>query len=349
MDIHLLLSQIVSKGFGPVGAHGIAVHAQSVDPGAMEPDAFLRYLQNADFAAMLRQILESCGLAGAAALTLPVIILLGILWCFFGLKLIRIWSAITGLAVGLAIGLWDAEIFGLETSTGWVLGIILGGLLALIAVRLYLAGVFLAAWCAGSILAAAFLHPADWIKALICVGIGLLIALVALRFAEITTILLTAALGGACAVSGIAVLIPSAGRTARITMTVLLAAAGIAVQSVMEYKKRKKMARDQIGKAQGEENGVAGEAEPSLAPEIVSAEAGATAAPKAVSAEAGATAAPKAVSDEARPAAAMDVVSAEPGAVQTEPGLSIEPGAAQAEPGLSIEPGVAQAEPEQFS
>ena len=336
MDIHLLLSQIVSKGFGPVGAHGIAVHAQSVDPGAMEPDAFLRYLQNADFAAMLRQILESCGLAGAAALTLPVIILLGILWCFFGLKLIRIWSAITGLAVGLAIGLWDAEIFGLETSTGWVLGIILGGLLALIAVRLYLAGVFLAAWCAGSILAAAFLHPADWIKALICVGIGLLIALVALRFAEITTILLTAALGGACAVSGIAVLIPSAGRTARITMTVLLAAAGIAVQSVMEYKKRKKMARDQIGKAQGEENGVAGEAEPSLAPEIVSAEAGATAAPKAVSAE-------------ARPAAAMDVVSAEPGAVQTEPGLSIEPGAAQAEPGLSIEPGVAQAEPEQFS
>ena len=336
MDIHLLLSQIVSKGFGPVGAHGIAVHAQSVDPGAMEPDAFLRYLQNADFAAMLRQILESCGLAGAAALTLPVIILLGILWCFFGLKLIRIWSAITGLAVGLAIGLWDAEIFGLETSTGWVLGIILGGLLALIAVRLYLAGVFLAAWCAGSILAAAFLHPADWIKALICVGIGLLIALVALRFAEITTILLTAALGGACAVSGIAVLIPSAGRTARITMTVLLAAAGIAVQSVMEYKKRKKMARDQIGKAQGEENGVAGEAEPSLAPEIVSAEAGATAAPKAVS-------------DEARPAAAMDVVSAEPGAVQTEPGLSIEPGAAQAEPGLSIEPGVAQAEPEQFS
>ena len=336
VDIHLLLSQIVSKGFGPVGAHGIAVHAQSVDPGAMEPDAFLRYLQNADFAAMLRQILESCGLAGAAALTLPVIILLGILWCFFGLKLIRIWSAITGLAVGLAIGLWDAEIFGLETSTGWVLGIILGGLLALIAVRLYLAGVFLAAWCAGSILAAAFLHPADWIKALICVGIGLLIALVALRFAEITTILLTAALGGACAVSGIAVLIPSAGRTARITMTVLLAAAGIAVQSVMEYKKRKKMARDQIGKAQGEENGVAGEAEPSLAPEIVSAEAGATAAPKAVSAE-------------ARPAAAMDVVSAEPGAVQTEPGLSIEPGAAQAEPGLSIEPGVAQAEPEQFS
>ena len=319
MDIHLLLSQIVSKGFGPVGAHGIAVHAQSVDPGAMEPDAFLRYLQNADFAAMLRQILESCGLAGAAALTLPVIILLGILWCFFGLKLIRIWSAITGLAVGLAIGLWDAEIFGLETSTGWVLGIILGGLLALIAVRLYLAGVFLAAWCAGSILAAAFLHPADWIKALICVGIGLLIALVALRFAEITTILLTAALGGACAVSGIAVLIPSAGRTARITMTVLLAAAGIAVQSVMEYKKRKKMARDQIGKAQGEENGVAGEAEPSLAPEIVSAEAGATAAPKAVSAE-------------ARPAAAMDAVSAEPEAVQTEPGLSIEPGAAQAEP-----------------
>ena len=60
VNIHLLLSQIVSKGFGPVGAHGIAVHAQSVDPGAMEPDAFLRYLRNADFAAMLRQILESC-------------------------------------------------------------------------------------------------------------------------------------------------------------------------------------------------------------------------------------------------------------------------------------------------
>lgn len=319
VDIHLLLSQIVSKGFGPVGAHGIAVHAQSVDPGAMEPDAFLRYLRNADFAAMLRQILESCGLTGAAALTLPAIILLGILWCFFGLKLIRIWSAITGLSVGLAIGLWDAEIFGLETSTGWVLGIILGGLLALIAVRLYLAGVFLAAWCAGSILAAAFLHPADWIKALICVGIGLLIALVALRFAEITTILLTAALGGAWAVSGIAALMPSAGRTARIAMTVLLAAAGIAVQSVMEYKKRKKMACDQIGKPQGGESGVEGEAEPSLAPEIASAEAGSTAAPKAVSAE-------------ARPAAAMDAVSAEPEAVQTEPGLSIEPGAAQAEP-----------------
>lgn len=232
-------------------AYGFVSHAQSIDSGVMEPDTFLRYLQTTDFAAMLRQLLESCGLTKASMFALPAIILLGILWCFFGLKLVRIWSAVTGLTVGLVAGLWDAEIFGLEASTGWFLGIILGGLLAFVAVNLYLAGVFLTAWCVGGILAVAFLHPADWIKALVCVGIGLLIALTALRFAEITTIILTGALGGAGVASGIAALIPSAGRPARIVIAVLLAVAGIAVQSVMEYRKRKKEVQVQAGQPQG--------------------------------------------------------------------------------------------------
>ncbi len=244
MNIHIFLRRILSTGFGTMEVHDFSRHAQSIDTGEMELYTFLKHLWTTDFETLIKELLEAGGLPGAALLALPLLILLGLLWCFFGLKLVRIWSAVMGMTAGLAVGIWDARIFDLDPTIGLVLGIILGILLALIAVKFYQAGVFLAAWFLGSILAAVILRPADWIYILICIGIGLVIALVALRFAELTTIILTAAWGAFSAAAGIGTILPSFGQPVRIIVTTVLASAGIAVQIVLEIRSRKKLVQE---------------------------------------------------------------------------------------------------------
>lgn len=241
MNVLIFLSRILSTDFGTMEVHDFARHTQSIDTGEMTLHTFLNYLWTTDFSTLIRELLKAAGLPAATMLALPLVILLGLLWCFLGLKLIRVWSAVMGMTVGLAAGIWDAQIFDLDPMIGWVLGIILGILLALVAVKFYQAGVFLAAWFVGSILAAMILHPADWIYALICVGIGLVAALIALRFAELSTIFLTAVWGAFSTAAGIGAALPSSGAAVRIPVTFILAAAGIAVQIMLEIRSRKKL------------------------------------------------------------------------------------------------------------
>lgn len=191
---------------------------------------------------------------------LAVAILAGLLWCFLGLKLIRLWSALLGLAVGGGIGFAAASAFGLDSKMALIAGGVLGLLLAILSAVFYHAGVFLVAWITGCTLGLYILQPQDWKIFLACVGAGLVIALFTLRYAELIIIVLTGIYGAAGAGTAIALLLPFKGKMIRLVICAVLAVLGIAVQLLMESGKQKKKNLEKAKKLR-EQNSVANDIE----------------------------------------------------------------------------------------
>lgn len=167
-------------------------------------------------------------------------VLIGILWCFFGLKLIRVWSAIFGLLVGFAAGAAGAAALNQQSIVVLIAGAVAGLILAGVSAGLYRVGIFLVALLAGTGIGTAVLQPADWRIALVCLGIGLVLALLTLPLAEPITMILTGLYGAAGAGTGISLLLPLNSPWVRPAVMAVLAVLGICVQFLMESGKRKR-------------------------------------------------------------------------------------------------------------
>lgn len=191
---------------------------------------------------------------------LAAAVLAGLLWCFLGLKLIRLWSAILGLAAGFGGGFAAASAFGLDSKIALIVGAVLGLLLAILGAVLYHAGVFLVAWITGSTLGVYILQPQDWKILLACAGAGLVIALFTLRFAELVIIILTGVFGAAGAGTATAMLLPLKGKMIRLAICGVLAVLGIAVQLLMESGRQKKRNLEKARKIR-EQNSVVNDVE----------------------------------------------------------------------------------------
>ena len=109
-------------------------------------------MQGMDYEAILKN-LESMGgpMKNALMIASVLTIVVGLLWCFFGLKLIRVWAAILGLALGFGIGTGVAAAFELSSNLILICGAVGGILLAILGAVFYHVGVFLIAWITGSI------------------------------------------------------------------------------------------------------------------------------------------------------------------------------------------------------
>lgn len=164
----------------------------------------------------------------------------GLLFCFFGLKLIRLWAAVFGLTVGFAGGTYLASYFGLEGNIPLIAGAAAGVILAVLAGVLYRAGAFLVVWLLGIAGSAYILRPQDWVFALVCVAIGLVIALITWKFTEPVTMLVTAVFGGALAGQAGYILVPVKNWIIQTAMIAALAVLGILVQFLLESKRRKR-------------------------------------------------------------------------------------------------------------
>lgn len=174
-------------------------------------------------------------------ITLAVITVIGLLFCFFGLKMVRIWAALFGFAVGFSGGAYLADYFNVNDNISLIIGLVAGCILAVLGARFYLAGVFLVSWVMGIIGSAYFLRPADWAYALVCVGIGLIIALLTLKLAEPVTMVITALLGGAAAGQAIYGFLPAENEIIQIAVIAVLVILGVVTQFLMESKRRKRL------------------------------------------------------------------------------------------------------------
>lgn len=173
-------------------------------------------------------------------IALIVTTVIGIFLSMFGLKLIRLWSALLGLVAGAGIGFAVTELAGLEPMI--VVGATVGGgiVLAFLAGFFYRFGIFLLALLTGTYIAILFVNPQDWIFLGVCLAIGLVIALLALKFVEPIMIVVTSILGGVLAGDAIATLAEFDNPIFRYGIMVLVAIVGGIIQFTLESGKRKK-------------------------------------------------------------------------------------------------------------
>ena len=173
-------------------------------------------------------------------IALIVTTVIGIFLSMFGLKLIRLWSALLGLVAGAGIGFAVTELAGLEPMIVVGATIVGGIVLAFLAGFFYRFGIFLLALLTGTYIAILFVNPQDWIFLGVCLAIGLVIALLALKFVEPIMIVVTSIIGGVLAGDAIATLAELDNPIFRYGIMVLVAIVGGIIQFTLESGKRKK-------------------------------------------------------------------------------------------------------------
>lgn len=177
---------------------------------------------------------EMIGLAAAAAA--------GLLLCLFGLKVVRLWAALMGLTAGFFAGFSAADAAGADAVICMTAGIAAGIILAILGSALYRLGVFLTVFLSVSLFCFHLMTPDNRMLTGICLVIGLVAAILSMKFLEIITILATALLGAVTAGPAVCWLLPDTGMDwlVRIVLCTLFGALGVLVQLLLESKKRKK-------------------------------------------------------------------------------------------------------------
>ena len=184
-------------------------------------------------------------LAEIVLISLGITVLLGILSCFFGLKLARFWSFLTVFVIGTGAAAAVAmQITSDETLSG-IIGLAAGIILAIVFAILKRAGMFVTAFVLGAALSIYWLRPANLIWLLVCVGIGLVFALLTIKLFVPVLMLLTGVTGAVCISQAGTVLLGHAGVELERWMVALtfavLAVLGILAQFLMESGKRQKL------------------------------------------------------------------------------------------------------------
>ncbi len=178
----------------------------------------------------------SAGGGNTAAVIAGIVI--GLLFCFLGLKVIKIVSGIIGFAAGAAIGVAINNIADITGMTSVIIIFICAIALAALAFFLYRLGVLLLTLSFVSGIAFAILGVNDNIQLLIILGVALVFGILAMIFVEPGTIIITSILGGISAGTNIAALAGLDGTVyIGIGISALFIISGMVVQFMLHSKK----------------------------------------------------------------------------------------------------------------
>lgn len=165
-------------------------------------------------------------------------IVIGLLVCFFGLKLVKVLGALVGFFLGAAIGGAAGFIIGLS-GLAFAGVVVAGGIIfGVLSWFLYRVGVFLLVLVETFGVAVTILKPESWIPAAIGLAVALVLAILAAIYVEPFVIVVTGLAGGIAAGSNIAVL-AGLGDSSWIGLVigVAIAVIGIIVQFMMQSRK----------------------------------------------------------------------------------------------------------------
>lgn len=178
------------------------------------------------------QIIEICLAAAAVAA--------GLLLCFLGLKLVRVWGFLYGLALGSAGAALIALQFTADENVIMIAalasGIILGILLAVVR-RL---AISVCALLTGFLVSIYLIQPQSMEWFLLCVGIGVILLLLSVKFSISVIMLLTAVSGALLAENALEYFVGLNGWM-KVTATIVLGVLGFLSQIVLESGRRKKL------------------------------------------------------------------------------------------------------------
>lgn len=169
-----------------------------------------------------------------------VTILIGLLWCFLGLKLFRVWAAIAGFLIGFGVGSSIAVIFSLNTRVIYIIAILGGILIAVLSTWLYHLGMFILVWILVGGLCISLLRPQSWEMYLLCIAVGLIFGIITFKLADPMIVIVTAVCGSIAVGEGAGVFVKISGMVQIIGVAVLCVA-GMVVQFVMYSGKMKRL------------------------------------------------------------------------------------------------------------
>lgn len=190
---------------------------------------------------------------------LAVAAVLGILFCMFGLKIVRLWAALIGFTLGFAGGTAAGALLGLNETGVLIAGTVLAVLLAILGGILYRTGVFLTVFVSAAGIGIYLINPQERLTGAICLAIAFVAAILAVRFVVVLTIIVTSVFGAVTAGTAVCFLIPLSGNIIRIVLCAVICAIGIFVQLLLESGKQKKRnlkKAEEIRKERSTENDV---------------------------------------------------------------------------------------------
>ena len=168
------------------------------------------------------------------------ILVVALLNCFFGLKLIRIWSGLIGFLIGFCAGAAIASQFVSSSAIVLAIGGAAGVIMAILGFWLFRVGVFIISWLLGVAIVFSFFPSADMVMLLVGAVVGLVLAVLSIKFLEPIIIFLTGIHGGLTAAGYIVALISIPWSFAEYAIGAVLSILGIVVQFIMESHRKVK-------------------------------------------------------------------------------------------------------------
>lgn len=165
-------------------------------------------------------------------------VVIGLLLCFFGLKVVRILTALIGFAVGAGVGVTIVNQAGTTGFTNIIIIFACAVILAAISFFIYRAGVFLMTFSIAGGIIMMMIDLSVSVQLIAALAVTLVLAIIAVIFLEPSVIIITALAGGMTAGLNIASIAnwtesPLIGMGIGAVLSIL----GLIVQFVMHAKK----------------------------------------------------------------------------------------------------------------
>lgn len=185
--------------------------------------------------------------------------IVGLLICFFGLKLIRLQAALVGFLMGALIGIGVAWTAGISGLTFAIVVFACGTVLAALSFFLYKFGVFCVVFCVCLGMGVQIADPQSTLPLVIVLVIALILAIVAVIFVEPAIIICTGISGGVTAGISAAAAMGLEGIWPGYAIGAVAAILGMVVQFMMHSRKvgkKEKVYAEQVKEADSVESEV---------------------------------------------------------------------------------------------
>ena len=181
------------------------------------------------------------GLAPDSRMNMGIIgamIIVGVLLALFGLKLVKLFTALCGFGIGAAIGAGVVQVMHPSQMTGMIILFGCAVVMAVLAFFLHKLGIFITVFIVSMAIAVTANMPHSLLIAGIYVVVSLILAILAVIFTEPLMIVVTAFTGGMSVGTAVVMLVdlPFAG-AARLVIGVVVAIIGMIVQFMMQSRK----------------------------------------------------------------------------------------------------------------
>ena len=169
-----------------------------------------------------------------------VTLVIGVLNCFLGYRLMKAWIGLAGFVLGAALAYSLASHYTRNSLVQIGAIVAIGLPMGLAAFHIYRLGVFLLCTGIGATAASVVLQPQDSLKFLICLVIGVLLGFLGMAFVKPTVILSTSLGGGFSIASALAAILKREGEMKILILGTALFAAGIVVQALSAKNQEEK-------------------------------------------------------------------------------------------------------------